>query len=417
MKIFWSWQSDSPDGIGRSFVREALEKAIEEIRDEIQIEEPDRLDHKLHLDYDIKGVPGSPDLANTILKKIRESVVFVADVTPVGKTPRKKRIMNPNVAIELGYALAKIGDEGILMVLNSAYGSRESLPFDLRHKYGPIIYSLKPDSTKEDYSRIQRSLSDDLKDALRECLDGAKERRTDNNIDRHLEILTIGNSAQYFQDNEILGERSGPNDKFQIVFRSEPVFYLRLIPTTKMVLLRNNEIKEIVSGINISPLRQNVGSGSSWDLNRYGGITYSWVGKHLFTTSQVFHNREIWGTDITMLTSGVIPANAFEELFDKGLRHYIKVASSLLALIPPFMVEAGAVGVDGFYMVSRIAALKDERFGPIHNPEIKSRHKLEGLSSQNVDHLLVSIFEDFFDAAGERRPPQFRGFPPEHVED
>ncbi|NGX58594.1 MAG: hypothetical protein K940chlam3_01501 [Chlamydiae bacterium] len=414
MKIFWSWQSDSPDEIGRNFVRKALEKAIEELRDEIQIEEPDRLDRKLHLDYDRKGVPGSPDLANTILKKIRESVVFVADVTPVGKTPRKKRIMNPNVAIELGYALAKIGDEGILMVLNSAYGSRESLPFDLRHKYGPIIYSLKPDSTKEDYPRIQSPLSDDLKDALRECLDGAKERRTDNNIDRHEETPTQGNPAQYSKESEILAELSDN----QITYRAVPILYLRAIPTIVTKPLRGDQIKDIIFGIKIKPLRQSGFDGASWDRNAYGGITYSFAGQDLFTTSQIFPNREIWGLDTTLLArEKTIPSFSFEELFESGLKHYLEVAKGRLRLKLPLIIEAGAVGVKGFKMEMGNAFRPDYLWGPIHQSEIRSRHMLMRWSVKDVNQLLLDIFKDFFGAVGERRPNHFRGFPPERIED
>jgi hypothetical protein len=81
-----------------------------------------------------------PDLARAILEKIDASSVFVGDVTPVGKGPALtaddgtqrdgKPLMNPNVAIELGCALARLTDARILMILNTAYGNREGLPFD-----------------------------------------------------------------------------------------------------------------------------------------------------------------------------------------------------------------------------------------------------------------------------------------------
>ena len=60
----------------------------------------------------LKDVTGSPAHADTIKRKNRASRVFIGDVTPVSKIPkrkgakdsREKRNMNPNVAIELGYA-------------------------------------------------------------------------------------------------------------------------------------------------------------------------------------------------------------------------------------------------------------------------------------------------------------------------
>jgi hypothetical protein len=102
-------------------------------------------------------VAGSPDLARVILEKIEQSAVFVADVTPVGivhempddpSSPVVKKPINPNVAIELGYALHALTDRALLMVMNEHYGGRADLPFDLQSKAGPIIFDLPPDADK-----------------------------------------------------------------------------------------------------------------------------------------------------------------------------------------------------------------------------------------------------------------------------
>jgi hypothetical protein len=39
---------------------------------------------------------------------------------------------NPNVLIELGYALPAVGDERVILVFNTAYGEFKQLPFDLK---------------------------------------------------------------------------------------------------------------------------------------------------------------------------------------------------------------------------------------------------------------------------------------------
>ena len=64
MKIFWSWQSDTPGKIGRFLVRDALQEAIEQLKQAPDIEEPTAQANRdaLHLDHDMKGVTGSPDL-------------------------------------------------------------------------------------------------------------------------------------------------------------------------------------------------------------------------------------------------------------------------------------------------------------------------------------------------------------------
>jgi|GEM_PF-1576380 len=161
MKVFWSWQSDTPGRIGRHFIRDALRAAIEDLRQTDEVEEPieRELMDGLHLDHDRQGVTGSPRLLETILGKIEASVVFVGDVTPVARIPGSrtpgrariaKRIMNPNVAIELGYALKALTEMNVLMVLNEHYGDRRHLPFDIQGNAGPISYRLAPDATAQD---------------------------------------------------------------------------------------------------------------------------------------------------------------------------------------------------------------------------------------------------------------------------
>jgi hypothetical protein len=133
-------KSDTPGKVGRHFVRDALTAAIEQLKQVPDVEEPTERETRsaLHLDQDRKGISGSPDLAQVILEKIEQSTVFVADVTPVGSVTRQseqelpKKIINPNVAIELGYALHALSDRALLMVMNEHFGSRADLPFDLQ---------------------------------------------------------------------------------------------------------------------------------------------------------------------------------------------------------------------------------------------------------------------------------------------
>ena len=68
MKIFWSWQSDTDGRIGRFLVRDALRDAVGGLKESLEIDEPVR--DALHIDHDIQGVSGSPDLVPTILAKI-----------------------------------------------------------------------------------------------------------------------------------------------------------------------------------------------------------------------------------------------------------------------------------------------------------------------------------------------------------
>jgi len=82
MKVFYSWQSDTPREVGKDFVREALDRAVAGI----EIDEAERP----VVDQDTQGVRGSPVIAETIFEKIRESHVIVVDVTLTGKTEAGK---------------------------------------------------------------------------------------------------------------------------------------------------------------------------------------------------------------------------------------------------------------------------------------------------------------------------------------
>lgn len=104
MNVFYSWQSALVNKFNRNFIKECLKQAIKVVYNDLE------LDEAIRLDQDTKGIPGSPDIANTIYKKIRKSDVFVADVSFISKTESGKLNPNPNVLIELGYDLSSLSD-------------------------------------------------------------------------------------------------------------------------------------------------------------------------------------------------------------------------------------------------------------------------------------------------------------------
>jgi hypothetical protein len=170
MKIFWSWQSDTPGDIGRHLVRDALKDAIARLKQADGID--DAVREALHLDQDIQGETGSPDLVRTILKKIPQAEIVVADVTLVGKTDDGDRLINSNVAIELGYAFHACTDERTVLVFNKHYGTHEELPFDLRHKGGAVDFNLKPEASKGEIAAVRRMLTDAFVRKLRPFVEG-----------------------------------------------------------------------------------------------------------------------------------------------------------------------------------------------------------------------------------------------------
>ena len=155
--VFYSWQSGLPNNTNRGFIESALQSALKGIERDSAISVSPRLDK------DTEGVSGTPDIAATILDKIRQSDCFVADISFVAKSADSgggeyDLLPNPNVLIELGYALSELGSERIILVLNDATGGQDKLPFDLRHKRWPITYDLASATDVEDRRAAKQQL-------------------------------------------------------------------------------------------------------------------------------------------------------------------------------------------------------------------------------------------------------------------
>jgi hypothetical protein len=144
--VFYSWQSWTNAGSNWNFIEDCLERAIKEIRKD------DSLKLDPVIDRDTQNVPGSADIANTIFGKVAEADVFVADVSFVHDPATQRRTPNPNVLVELGYALGKLGDGKVVCVLNLATGRIEDLPFDIRGRT-VAAYELPPKTAAADEGR------------------------------------------------------------------------------------------------------------------------------------------------------------------------------------------------------------------------------------------------------------------------
>ncbi len=163
--VFYSWQSDLPNNTNRGFIQQALEKAAKTIRND------DSIQAGPIIDRDTSGVPGSPDIAKTIFGKIDQAQVFVCDISIINQDAIRqvnaRPTPNPNVLLELGYALKALGDDRIIMLLNNAYGDIKLLPFDLRMRRA-ITYHIPEDANERGPERNRLAVI--LTDALRTIL-------------------------------------------------------------------------------------------------------------------------------------------------------------------------------------------------------------------------------------------------------
>ena len=158
--VFYSWQSDRQPSACRYFIQAALEEAVR------ALDASGTLEVEPVVDRDTLGVPGSPDISTTIFQKIDRASVFVADVSIVQRPHEGDPTPNPNVLVELGYAIRALDWSRIIQVMNVAYGKPEDLPFDLRQKR-TLKYTSGDGAPR---AEERRKLAKDLRDALNEVL-------------------------------------------------------------------------------------------------------------------------------------------------------------------------------------------------------------------------------------------------------
>lgn len=255
-------------------MREALKAAIDSLRQAEDVEEPSERDvrDELHLDHDRQGVTGSPRLLETILKKIDASAVFVADVTPVShipavKTPgarrAAKRNMNPNVAIELGYAFKSLTELNVLMVLNEHYGDRTHLPFDIQGNAGPLTYRLAPNAPTEAIKQEQAKLKGQLAAALGEFVRHAAAAAP--------AIAPAHTSAQAETQRQALRELwwqavQGRNLNERPVLVSSPSALVHVVPSAALgpVDLDPRDVRSHVNALRLFDDSENASDGRQW---------------------------------------------------------------------------------------------------------------------------------------------------------
>lgn len=145
MTLFYSWENNIPNQ--KNMLEKNIRNALKRLKKD------DVLD--MDFDRDTKNKSGAVNIADTILKKISNCSIFIADVSFVKNNWFAKNIVNQNVLFELGYAVKKLGYEKIILIFNIERGKIEDLPFDIRQLR---ILSFSPKKQKELENDIYASL-------------------------------------------------------------------------------------------------------------------------------------------------------------------------------------------------------------------------------------------------------------------
>ena len=347
--IFWSWQSDEPQRETRDIVREALKAAIEQIGAELEEAERPELDH------DTKGAPGSPEIVNTILRKIKSASLFVADVTPVGMTRGKKQLPNPNVMLELGYAREVLGLDRIILVWNMALfdSSFSDLPFDLHGLGKSCWFKLAEGASKPEYREARSELTKFLKSRIEETLAAVEPAPAKSDVEWH-ETMPSDPSIWAEAYNPL---RVGLNHRgtVDLIVAPAPRLFVRLLPARQQEGVRGGEV------FFPDPPHQlkTIGYGGSGDMSSGrtgdGRFVCETFGEDRTTrsiTRWYKDNGEIWGIS----TWSFYPREGHPQFaYDEVCKHLVAWVGDAIRSSKaaggsgPFSIKLGAVGLNAVH--------------------------------------------------------------------
>ncbi|MFP3507538.1 hypothetical protein [Burkholderia sp. SIMBA_062] len=400
MKVFWSWQSDTPAKLNKDFVKAAIQKALSQVSKELGLAEAERPE----VDHDTKDTPGLVAIVDTIFKKIEQAEIFIGDVTFVGKTEKGKLLPNANVMIELGHAITSIGHERIVLVANKAFGGEpEDLPFDLRHRRGPITYTLKSTATEEQYDAALEKLTKALVEALKMNLGAAIDERAaalqfdlhPSRSDDRSTWLQAGDRVQHQDSTSAAGER-------EWAVPDKPRSYMRLAPAN---WIPKPARTALLDGSNslfaLGPWRH-----GDYGANQYGVVKVGFLREgdtsEAIGVTQLFNKTgELWGFN---------SAATFENgsgrkylCLDSIAREWDKFLHDALAFFKhfgaagPIRIEAGVVGLKDVYWPDEVwgaaRSLEDE----VHAVRV---HRAWTGDEQLA--FLTEIYNDLHDAFGKQ---------------
>lgn len=179
LTIFYSWQTTTKTQYNRYFILTCIKKATKQLKNN-----PLLKDVTYEVTEGVSSEPGSPAVASKIYEeRIPNCDIFISDLSVINYQPSPwyarladkfakrdfKPAQNNNVIFEHATALAKLGKERIIGVLNNVYGSPNNNPdniaFDLRAMRFPIEYSYE-ESNLAEKTEIQQKLINDLKIAI-----------------------------------------------------------------------------------------------------------------------------------------------------------------------------------------------------------------------------------------------------------
>jgi hypothetical protein len=427
VKIFFSWQSDTPARVGRTFLSETIRQAIEQLKLSAGIEEAERMAAPGE-----PGEPGeeraagSPGHLKELLKRIDSAATVVADVTPIGQSLKgtdtrdgaMRKFVDSDVALEAGYALHALGDRKLLLVFNAHYGWHDDLPLDLRNRGGAIAFTLVPNASRPEIEAERKKLVGKLMAALSQTMNAPPAANANS-------PHTGANRAAYFAPGEALAHSGIPGPgEISYSYTADMLCYLRLIPLPP--LERPLLLTRLRKAVEHTPLLSRQSDRAMSARNEHGAIAFepssppSRGPGNLASSTQLFITGEMWSIGNTLIVheQGERPQwiklpflspIVFERVYYDHLRALTSFALEHLSLSAPWEVECGIAGSRGLH----VWVSAQDTAGPIVQTDVVVRRTMRSGSEAEMDAVLLEFFNLVHAAAGCERPAGLHGFPPD----
>ncbi|CAK8710670.1 hypothetical protein GKODMF_01375 [Candidatus Electrothrix gigas] len=413
--IFYSWQSDSENKINRNFIEDALKKAIKQLKRNEDVLSAMRDDSDIELDKDTLNVPGSPPIVDTIFEKISQAAVFVPDLTIVSQSSAGRKLPNPNVLIEYGWALKALGHHCIVPVINTAVEVKpEEMPFDIRHIRHPITYCLSETDGPEQRKKVKAELAKSLERALGAVFKYMPAESVDTNAFEG-QPETFSQSAFWKKDETFTyGSK-------QFSIPDVPRMFLRLIPKYPLTsIATSKQVLDLIKFSTFNPMSSDwMIDGCRYERNIYGAFSFSTddCSEIIIFCSQLFKTGEIWGFDCHTLDPKVVAQHFpdlgfsfipyfFEDIFTESLTNYFKFIENKLKLPPPFKLIAGITDVQGFRMSFPSSMCFDST--DRYKGNVVEEHLVQEMVIEDCDtpprSILMPFFEYVWEECGLDRP-------------
>jgi hypothetical protein len=222
--------------------------------------------NRRHSQRSSQAPPAAENQNQAVLRgvQISESSAFVADITPIACSEAGKPLPNPNVLIELGWAMQAPGYERIVSVFNAAEGwTPEGLSFDIRHRR-PMQYNLAADASPRDVRKAKKRLVRQLSDAIRliigESVEAEAEEARLPKVQANQDDPSIWATAgEVIEHTDSLGV----NQASHVHLAPPPRAFIRVIPSGwKTGIPSVHEIERLGNSIRPSPAPEGGVSGN-----------------------------------------------------------------------------------------------------------------------------------------------------------